>query len=137
MIINLRALKACPFCGGKAKHYAQMGDHWLKCSTCHITGDSFNSEATAIAAWNRRAQPDGWVACSTQMPPDYTPVLVRNSLGRAFIATIDRVPPRGPVWILSSDDDRTVTQIFYPDHLWMPIPPFPPPPRTDGRKEGM
>lgn len=48
-------VKKCPFCGGKARHCADMSDHWFKCSSCDCIGPTFKSEDKALAAWNRRA----------------------------------------------------------------------------------
>jgi len=48
------ALKPCPFCGGEADHIE--GSRIVECVTCH-GGFYEGSEAEAIAAWNRRAEP--------------------------------------------------------------------------------
>lgn len=50
-------LKRCPFCGGKAQHIADGGDHWVECKDCKTTSKFYHPEAEAIDAWNRRASP--------------------------------------------------------------------------------
>ena len=52
-------LKPCPFCGGKAWHYA-LGpiEHHIECTNpkcCAVTG-GWMTEDEAIAAWNARAE---------------------------------------------------------------------------------
>lgn len=56
-------LKSCPFCGGKARLYANSGVRVI-CTKCYASTRSlkdeleFNSNAveTVIEAWNRRAE---------------------------------------------------------------------------------
>ena len=48
-------LKKCPFCGGKAQHIADGGDHWIECKDCKTTSKCYHPEADAIDAWNQRA----------------------------------------------------------------------------------
>ncbi|MGD9157202.1 MAG: Lar family restriction alleviation protein [Desulfobacteraceae bacterium] len=47
-------IKECPFCGGKPKHVADMGDHWIICG-CGAVGATRLSEENAIRFWNTRA----------------------------------------------------------------------------------
>jgi Lar family restriction alleviation protein len=53
-------LKPCPFCGGEAVRTPQfcmgyMGDG-VKCKRCGIQTAPLQTDAEAIAAWNRRAE---------------------------------------------------------------------------------
>lgn len=55
-------LLPCPFCGGEAKichvHIAS-GWHWeVICQECGCCTDGYGKDWRAIAAWNRRVQPD-------------------------------------------------------------------------------
>lgn len=47
-------LKPCPFCGGKARHVANGGDHWVACKQCAAT-TAESKLGDAIALWNGRA----------------------------------------------------------------------------------
>ena len=52
-------LKPCPFCGGKPylANVAMVGCAYVVCTDCRAQGDDASQEG-AIAAWNRRAQPE-------------------------------------------------------------------------------
>lgn len=52
-------LKACPFCGGKAKLSSfrdELGYQFsgVRCQKCYCGTQDFKSEKKAIEAWNRR-----------------------------------------------------------------------------------
>ena len=62
-------LLPCPFCGGEAKIKSRyigygsvgLGAHdWysVECKECRAKGYEYGMEPEAIAAWNRRAQPE-------------------------------------------------------------------------------
>ena len=53
-------LKTCPFCGGEAEVMNgcacyEPDDYWIRCKKCEAETRIYDSEAEAIAAWNRRA----------------------------------------------------------------------------------
>ena len=55
---GIKALKPCPFCGGKAE--IEMDDDWywnyhVFCQECKIGTDCYETADEAIEAWNRRA----------------------------------------------------------------------------------
>lgn len=50
-------LKPCPFCGGAELVVADNGG--IACLLCWASGPPAKAETEAIAAWNRRASPDG------------------------------------------------------------------------------
>lgn len=47
-------LKPCPFCGGEAEIVMSGGDRRVDCKKCGARSDWYDTEAEAIAAWNRR-----------------------------------------------------------------------------------
>ena len=64
-----KKLMPCPFCGGTANvktryiGYGSIGlgehdEYRVACQECHASSDEYRHEAEAIAAWNRRAQPE-------------------------------------------------------------------------------
>ena len=56
---KLTALVPCPFCGGEADTMTPEADDMraatVMCMGCYCTGKECETEAQAIAAWNRRA----------------------------------------------------------------------------------
>ena len=48
-------LKACPFCGGKAK-IMQAHNPYVICGSCHVSTPMFSWKADAVNAWTRRAE---------------------------------------------------------------------------------
>lgn len=49
-------LEPCPFCGGEAESRQYDGEHFVQCLQCfNSTSADHQTEASAIAAWNRRA----------------------------------------------------------------------------------
>jgi hypothetical protein len=58
-------LLPCPFCGGEARLYSEDDDYAVEHAGCSISHDEvFNDADGAIAAWNRRAVPQGSAATS-------------------------------------------------------------------------
>ncbi len=54
-------LKPCPFCGAAVYHVATAyGKIYIRCphTLCDVRGPHRQTEAKAIAAWNRRAPPE-------------------------------------------------------------------------------
>ena len=52
-------LKPCPFCGdfsisGVEEHGENAGEWYIYCTGCFTRTAYYNTEAEAIAAWNRR-----------------------------------------------------------------------------------
>jgi len=56
------ALLPCPFCGGEGALNEGDGVIWAECTTCNLALPYQLERDEAIAAWNTRAKPDGWVA---------------------------------------------------------------------------
>lgn len=52
--MNNEELKPCPFCGGEAEIVMSGGDRRVDCKKCGARSDWYDTEAEAIAAWNRR-----------------------------------------------------------------------------------
>ena len=52
--MNNEKLKPCPFCGGEAEIVMSGGDRRVDCKKCGARSDWYDTEAEAIAAWNRR-----------------------------------------------------------------------------------
>lgn len=83
-------LLQCPFCGGKAAlngfKRTQFGGYFVECNICYANvgknfcGDgeaggtvedhSFDTESEAIAAWNRRSVPEGFVMVPVEPTPE-------------------------------------------------------------------
>ena len=91
-------LKPCPFCGGEAKismkyvGYGSLGlgaHDWfgVYCADCDTSTREHQTEAEAIAAWNRRAS--GWVNCSERLPERAVEVLAVDGKG-VCVAVLDR-----------------------------------------------
>lgn len=79
--LDEKALKNCPFCGGDDIECAATGVYWVKCHDpeCGAEGPTRDSEAEAIAAWNRalsaqpeQARTEGW----KPMPPEATDEMI-------------------------------------------------------------
>jgi Lar family restriction alleviation protein len=52
---RLNELAPCPFCGGAPSLIGGgPGNHYVRCTVCHASGDD-TSRDRAIAAWNRRS----------------------------------------------------------------------------------
>ena len=56
-------LKPCPFCGGEAEEKSQTASlfntrnvWYIRCKSCHSTGEPKWHPKQAIEAWNRRAE---------------------------------------------------------------------------------
>ena len=54
-------LKPCPFCSSNDVHIGGtlgMKPFWVRCDNCHADGPIKDTEGDAIAAWNRRYDPE-------------------------------------------------------------------------------
>ena len=54
----MNELSACPFCGQRnisIQRIEGSGECWIECPECRVETPLYNTETTAVAAWNRRA----------------------------------------------------------------------------------
>jgi Lar family restriction alleviation protein len=53
-----KALKPCPFCGGKAliTRDTTFDTYWAFCNQCFGSGGKYRTQKKATAAWNRRPE---------------------------------------------------------------------------------
>lgn len=53
-------LKPCPFCGGSAKLVNKIYEYkyYIYCTRCGVMTANFDSNNSAIGAWNRRKNDD-------------------------------------------------------------------------------
>lgn len=111
-------LKPCPFCGGKdavlQDRGVMDGQLMLKFAWCQRCGARTNAgdEATAIAAWNRRASQ--WVSVEERLPEEpgvYLVVGLQHSNGEPYVAT-DVLHEKEGCWFFAY---QSVTH-------WMPLP---------------
>lgn len=47
-------LKDCPFCGGEASLVTGAPEVWVRCMTCHASGDTTSDAKRAAFKWNSR-----------------------------------------------------------------------------------
>jgi Lar family restriction alleviation protein len=111
-------LRACPFCGDN-KQLETWFDNEIEtfniwCTFCGADGPPQSNEASAIAAWNRRA--DDWQDIATA-PKDGTEVLAWNSGGYRMLHWSDSSWP-GPDWI---NEDGVPCHASH----WRPLPKGP------------
>ncbi len=113
-------LLPCPFCGNPGEILAAVGEWWGHCHVCSASSSLWNSQAEAIAAWNRRSAP-GWIACSERMPEDGQQTLIAYGTGPGspFVSE-DQYQNAKDRWGVFGD---------CPTH-WMPLPT--PPARSEG-----
>lgn len=114
----MNKLKLCPFCG-KEMHIVEIwDDEWsLTCGTQDCAGSRtiFDTEAEAIAAWNKR--PDPWVSVDTP-PEDGVKVLISDKNGEVEAATHDM--KNGGFYL------RDMWGMHYDEiNCWMPLPEWP------------
>lgn len=51
-------LKPCPFCGCRKIMVDYSASHQsIRCTKCHVSTPLYQDENIAVAAWNRRAEP--------------------------------------------------------------------------------
>ena len=53
-------LKPCPFCGGKSEIFRGVNEnqHTIRCTQCAMKMPTMLNEKDAVAAWNRRPEPE-------------------------------------------------------------------------------
>lgn len=74
-------LRACPFCGGEAnvKMWCEPDTPYLvMCEACGASVKDYTTEAEAIEAWNRRAEPERkWIPVTEALPKEDIDVLLQ------------------------------------------------------------
>lgn len=70
-------LLPCPWCNGPAsgpwRDTDEDGDWYVDCKDCFAQGP-LTEKAEAVAAWNRRARPSGWISVTEELPDFDVPV---------------------------------------------------------------
>lgn len=125
-------LRECPFCGGEGKLKKKKGPgletfnpvHYVRCQECYACTELLEDEASAIAAWNRRASE--WVSVEERLPEDgedMTPYLVHveSKYGRSVTLTAWH-PDREGGWVCEGDAVPSIRVTH-----WRPLPAPPEP----------
>lgn len=86
-------LLPCPFCGGEAKilegapglYSADNTLYHAKCQSCGSCGASIydHGRGGAIAAWNRRSVPEGWVLVPREPTPEMRAAALQDHLPKS------------------------------------------------------
>ena len=112
-------LKPCPFCNHVGVDDELAGEkHMAACRGCGAAGPMCDSEAAAIATWNRRASP--WIRVTPETMPEEDQ--------RVLVYRYDGVVVSGEYTELSGFDcdDDTFCEPPYRDEVgvsyWQPLP---------------
>ena len=136
-------LKACPFCekapadftngryegprvkSGPLSDFGYMGNRTAWVVLCHgcCTVGPHNSEADAIAAWNRRAGGQWNYGPPPDAMDDYYLAVQGGGVTQVVIC---EYRPGYRSWML--DEDRDIEEMGWRPLAWMKMPPLPAPP---------